>query len=429
MKILILGGGAREHALARALSTSAGTPQVLVAPGNAGMRDVAIPLGLGLDDLDAVAERARRDGVALVVAGSEDPLVRDAAAVFAAHGVPFFGPSGAAAQLEGSKRFAKEFMRRADIPTADFEVVDDFDRARAALGRRDYPLVVKADGLAAGKGVWITADAREAEEVLRRLLVDGRLGAAGRIVLLEEALSGPEVSVFALCAGMSYRILGVAQDAKRAFDGDQGPNTGGMGAYSPVPGVDAALLAAIERRIVVPTLSGMAAEGRPYGGFLYFGLMLTPNGPRVLEYNCRLGDPEAQVLLPRLDGDLLSVLQRAAAGDVGSTDLDDRGDAAVGVVLAARGYPEAPHTGARLDGLEAARELGALVYCAGVREDAGGLVTAGGRVCTVVGRGPTLGAARTRAYAAIVALRAEDTFYRSDIARRILEANPCPNPG
>lgn len=428
MQVLVLGGGAREHALARTLAASPKKPCVLVAPGNDGMRDVAEPLGLDLQDLDAVADLARRRNVDLVVAGSEDPLVRGASAVFAARGLPFFGPSAAAARLEGSKRFAKEFMRRADIPTADFDLYDDFDRACAALRHREYPLVLKADGLAAGKGVHIVSSAREAESVLRAMLVEGRHGAAGRVVVVEEALAGPEISLFALCSGSSYRILGVAQDHKRAFDGDLGPNTGGMGAYSPVPGVDASLLAFLERRILVPTLAGMAAEGNSYRGFLYVGLMLTPAGPRVLEYNCRLGDPEAQVLLPRLRGDFLAALQHGAAGDARRIELEEGADAAVGVVLASSGYPESPQSGARLEGLEAARACGAEVYCAGVRAVPGGLVTSGGRICTVVATGPSVEAARATAYEGIAGLRAENTFYRRDIARRILERNPCQNP-
>jgi phosphoribosylamine--glycine ligase len=319
-------------------------------------------------------------------------------------------------------------MGRHGIPTAAYAVHEDWESARRDLGRWSFPLVVKADGLAAGKGVHVLASAAAAEASLRSMLVDGLYGDAGRRVVIEECLSGPEISVFALSDGYSYRILGVAQDHKRALDGDRGPNTGGMGAYAPVSWVDSEILHEIEARIIAPTLAGMLDDGVPYRGFLYVGLMLTARGPQVLEYNCRLGDPEAQVLLPRLRGDFLQLLAAADSGDVGAADFTVEPEAAVGVVLASAGYPESPRTGVPVHGLEAARATGAAVYCAGVRREADGtLVTSGGRICTVVGRGVDVVEARERAYAALEKIHVEGAFARHDIAHQALEGSPWPS--
>ena len=431
MNVLILGGGAREHAMAAAVARSPLAPAVFVAPGNVGMRDVATPVDIDLDNLDALVEFAADRRIDLTIAGSEAPLVRGVADRFAARGLRLFGPSQAAARLEGSKAWAKQFMRRHAIPTADFVVVDSFAAAVAALGGRRFPLVVKADGLAAGKGVAIVSTRAEAERVLHAMLVESRCGDAGRRVVLEECLEGVELSVFAICDGESYRILDTAQDHKRALDGDRGPNTGGMGAYSPVPFVSAALRHAIEARIVAPTLTGLRAEGIPFRGFLYVGLMLTAGGPYVLEYNCRLGDPEAQVLLPRLRSDFLQLCRAAESGDVRAAPLDLSSDFAVGVVVAAEGYPEAPRTGVRIHGVAAARGLGADVFCAGVAAHpaaADAWATSGGRVLTVVGRGASLPEARASAYASVDCIRIERAFYRRDIAARAQEVGPWPNP-
>ena len=421
VKVLILGSGAREHALAHALSRSPRTPELLVAPGNAGMTDVARPVDVQLGDLEAVAKFARAEGVRLTIAGSEDPLVRGAWNVFDSQRLRLFGPSVEAARLEGSKAWAKEFMRQAGIPTADFAVYDDFDRAVAGLRARALPGVIKADGLAAGKGVHVVATGAEAERVLRAMLVEGAYGEAGRRVVVEDALEGVELSVFAITDGYNHRILGCAQDYKRARDGDRGPNTGGMGAYSPVPFVDDSLLRDIERRILAPTLAGMIDAGAPYRGFLYLGLMLTGAGPMMLEYNCRLGDPEAQVLLPRLRSDLLTLVLAAEAGDVSAGPLEVEPQAAVGVVIASEGYPESPVSGRTVRGLGAARSRGALVYCAGVAGRGEDLVTSGGRIVTVVGRGPDVAAAREHAYAAVRDIDIPGSFHRTDIARAALE--------
>jgi len=416
MKVLVLGSGGREHALAQALSRSRRCSEVLVAPGNDGMRDVARLVPVPLRDLDGLVQAARHEDVALTVAGSEEPLVRGVWDLFDAHGLRLVGPSASSAALEGSKVFAKEFMRRHGVPTARYAVFEDFETARRALDAWEFPLVVKADGLAAGKGVHIVHDRGGAEASLHAMLDERRYGDSGRRVVIEEMLTGPELSVFALCDGYSYRILGCARDHKRAYDGDEGPNTGGMGAYSPVPEVGDDLLSAIGARVFAPTLAGMVDEGAPYRGFLYAGLMLTPAGPQVLEFNCRLGDPEAQVVLPRLRSDLLELLLAADGGDVNGAALELDGEATVGVVLASEGYPEAPRTGVPVAGIEAARTAGAEVYCAGVCMEEGRLVTSGGRIVTVVGRGPDVAKARSVAYAAAAAIEIPGSFFRRDIA-------------
>ena len=422
MRLLILGSGAREHALAAALAASRGADEIFVAPGNDGMLDVARPVALGLGDLEALAAWARREGIGLVVAGSEEPLVRGAWNLFDRHRLRLVGPAAEAARLEGSKAWAKEFMRRHGIPTAPFSVHEDFDAAVAAAAARPLPFVIKADGLAAGKGVFVVRERDEAAAVLRRLQLEGACGEAGRRVVLEDLLVGEELSVFVLTDGHNHRILGCAQDHKRAFDGDRGPNTGGMGAYSPVPHLQDVVIAAVESRILAPTLAGMVDEGNPYRGFLYLGLMLTAAGPQVLEYNCRLGDPEAQVLLPRLRSDFLQLLLAAVAGDVTAAPCRlDADRCTVGVVLASEGYPESPQLDRPIHGLEAARELGVTVFAGGLRRQGAEWRTSGGRVVTVVGSGSSLAEARERAYAGVGAIHIPGSFHRKDIALRALE--------
>ncbi len=421
MKILILGSGAREHALAAAVARSRHAPQVLVAPGNAGISDVAQCVDLPLHDLQGLAAFAQRENVRLTIAGSEEPLVGGAWNRFDALGMRLFGPSAEAARLEGSKAWAKEFMRRHGIPTAAFSIHGDYDEARAAVREHPLPLVIKADGLAAGKGVHIVRSLDEADAVLRAMLVDGEHGEAGRHVIIEAALTGPEVSVFAITDGYNHRILGCAQDHKRAFDHDEGPNTGGMGAYSPLPLLGDDIVRKVEAEILAPTLSGMLEEGVPYRGFLYLGLMLTPDGPQLLEYNCRLGDPEAQVLLPRIRSDVLDLLLAADAGEVTGAELQFSGDAAVGVVIASEGYPGSPAKGRPIEGLAAARQTGAEVFCAGVSKRNDALVTSGGRVVTVVGRGADVDEARARAYEAVDVIDIPGAFHRKDIAHQALE--------
>ena len=415
MKVLILGSGAREHALVEAVAASPRKPDVYVAPGNDGMRAMATCVDLSLNDVEALAQWADDNAMDLTIAGSEEPLVLGAWDAFDARQRRLFGPSQAAAQLEGSKLFAKQFMQRHGIPTAEFSVCDNLEAAEADLRRRGLPLVLKADGLAAGKGVYVVRTQQEAQAALQELFVQRRFGDAAQQVLIEECLEGPEVSIFALCDGYSYRLLGVAQDHKRAHDGNRGPNTGGMGAYSPVAFLSREALQNIEQSILAPTLVGMLDEGVPYRGFLYLGLMMTSDGPQLLEYNCRLGDPEAQVLLPRMQSDFLDLVVAAESGDVTSVPFAVSAGCSVAVVVASRGYPDAAQVGQPVSGIEEARSLGARVYCAAVSGSPGQFVSSGGRVLTVVAEGENAEEARRRAYEAVQRIRIPGSFHRGDI--------------
>ena len=422
MKLLVVGAGAREHALAVALER--GGASVLCAPGNPGIsRDVRTQ---PLDPADPVAVLALADaeGVDLTVIGPEGPLAAGVADHFLAAGRPIFGPTRAAARLETSKAFAKDLMARHGVPTARALVCDSAAEALAALheGTLGWPVVVKADGLAAGKGVIIAADLAEAEAAVRLSMVDQAFGAAGARVVLEECLVGPELSYFVIAAGEHYVACGTAQDHKRLRDGDEGPNTGGMGAFSPSVLVDEALRARVEREVVRPVLAGMAAEGTPFTGFLYCGLMLTAAGPKVIEFNCRFGDPEAQVVLPLLDEPLGPLLARAAAGTSLPASLRFSGDAAVGVVLASGGYPGPLDTGHLIDGLDrvAAECPDVAVRFAGVSARDGALVASGGRVLTVVGRAPAYADAVAAAYDAVRRIHFHGMQYRTDIGARAI---------
>lgn len=409
MRVLVLGGGGREHALAWKLAQSPLLSALFVAPGNPGMEPLAKRLEPNPTDGAEVVAVARRERIDLVVVGPEAPLVAGVADALRAAGVPVFGPSAAAARVEGSKAFAKEIMQAAGVPTAQARVFDDLEaaaRAAAAGG----PVVVKADGLAAGKGVVVADSGAEAAEAVRAL---GR-APAGKTVLLEERLSGPELSVMALCDGERALVLPPSQDHKRLLDGDRGPNTGGMGAYAPANLLDAAQLDAVRREVMLPTLRELARRGTPFRGALYAGLMLTPQGPRVLEFNARLGDPETQVLMMQLADDLLPLLLAAATGSLPERAIEVRPGFSVGVVLAAGGYPEAPRLGAPITGLE--DDGGALVFHAGTKRDAEGrLVVAGGRVLTVCARGPSVLEARLQALARADSIRFEGRQLRRDI--------------
>ncbi len=424
MKLLVVGAGAREHALAAALER--GGASVVCAPGNPGIaRDFRVA-SLDATDPAAVLALAETERVDLTVIGPEAPLAAGVADHFLAAGRPIFGPTRAAAQVETSKAFAKDLMARHGVPTARAIVCDSADDALAALaaGTLGWPVVVKADGLAAGKGVIIAPDRAEAESAVRLAMIDGGFGAAGARVVLEECLVGPELSYFVIAAGEHFVACGTAQDHKRLLDGDEGPNTGGMGAFSPSMLVDDALRARIEREIVRPVLSGMAAEGAPFTGFLYCGLMLTAEGPKVIEFNCRFGDPEAQVVLPLLAEPLAPVLARAAGGGPLPAELRFSGDTAVGVVLAAGGYPGTLDTGHAIDGLDRVRaECPAVdVRFAGVAERDGMLVVSGGRVLTVVSKAPHYGDAIAAAYDAVGRIRFTGMQYRTDIGARALAA-------
>ena len=422
MNILVIGGGGREHALAWKLAQSPRASKVYCAPGNAGIaRDVeCVPTDVSnTAALAALAGELRAD---LTVVGPELPLALGVADEFARHGLKIVGPTKAAAEIEASKVFAKRFMERHGIPTARFTVCETPGDAYSALCSYEYPVVIKADGLAGGKGVLIGHSPDESTSILERLMEKRELGAAGARVVLEEYLEGEEVSFIVLTDGTTILPLAPSEDYKRVFDNDQGPNTGGMGAYSDENILSPQVGAQILGEVVEPTVRGLAAEGRPYKGFLYFGLILTAAGPSVLEFNARMGDPEAQPLMLRLQTDLLEVVEKLAGGQLGGVQLDWRADAAVCVVLASRGYPGEYETGQLITGLEPAEAISQVkVFCAGVQQSASGFATAGGRVLGVTARGRDLRAARERAYEAVSKIRFHGMHFRRDIGARALQ--------
>jgi phosphoribosylamine--glycine ligase len=423
MKILVVGSGAREHALVWKLSGERNVSEVICAPGNAGIVPLARCLPVDLREPSGLLAIAERERIDLTVVGPELPLDRGVVDLFRSHQLQIVGPARRAAALETSKAFAKGFMQRHDIPTARFQICSSSDQALSSVARGELgiPLVIKADGLAAGKGVVIAQDRRAAELAIREAMVERRFGAAGERVVLEEFLAGEEASYFVLADGTAAMPLTSAQDHKRIFDDDRGPNTGGMGAFAPSPLVTPDVERCILDEIVRPVLTGMALEGTPFQGFLYVGLMLTATGPKVVEFNVRFGDPEAQVVLPMLDEDLSDLLAAAVAGDVPQRSAQFRDEPHVGVVLGSSGYPEAPVTGQEIEGLdEASRVPNALVFHAGTARHHGRIVTAGGRVVTVVGRGSTYREAITIAYAAASRIHFEGMQYRRDIGAKAL---------
>jgi len=416
-RVLVVGSGAREHALAWRLARDPDAPEVLAAPGNEGMEDVARRLPIGELEFDRLASACREERVDLVVVGPELPLAAGLADELGAAGVPVFGPGREAARLESSKWFAKEIMRAAGVPTGAAEAFTALEPARRALGRFGPPWVVKADGLAAGKGVRVTDQAEEAEAFLAECLEGGRFGAGGRRVLLEEFLAGEEASVMAVCDGARFVLLPAARDHKRARDGDRGPNTGGMGAYAPSESVGPELEERVAREIVAPVLSVLRERGTPFRGTLYCGLMLTGEGPRVMEFNVRFGDPETEVVMPLVEGALAPFLGGAAAGALDPGLIRRGAGAAVGVALADEGYPESPHGGGWIAGLdELAREEHLVVFHAGTRRAAEGWQVVGGRAACVVARGETRTEARARVYAALAGLGGSGWRMRRDIA-------------
>jgi len=424
MKVLVVGAGAREHALAWKLAGERGVSDLLCAPGNPGIAAIARCVQVDAGDPAALLALAEREQIDLTIIGPELPLSRGVADAFASAGRPLVGPTKAAARLESSKAFAKAFMARHRVPTALFSVCESAADALATLARGElgYPVVIKADGLAAGKGVVIAEDRAAAEAAIRSAMVDRRFGAAGERVVLEEFMVGEEASYFVLTDGRSAMSLSSAQDHKRIFDHDRGPNTGGMGAFAPSPLVTPELERRILDTIVRPVLEGMAAEGHPFRGFLYVGLMLTSTGPRVVEFNVRFGDPEAQVVLPMLDEDLSMLLWGAASDALPDRAARFRAEPHVGVVLASAGYPESSDNGRVIEGLdEAAQVPGALVFHAGTAQRDGRIVTAGGRVLTVVGRGGTHREAIDVAYGAVDGIRFEGMQYRRDIGAKSIQ--------
>jgi phosphoribosylamine--glycine ligase len=419
MQILVIGSGGREHALAWKLAQSPVVERVWVAPGNGGTTGPRV-CNLAVTETPALIAFARQNRVALTVVGPEAPLAEGIVDAFQAAGLRCFGPTQAAARLEASKCFAKEFMVRHGIPTARYAAFDNYAAALAHLRKVDYPVVVKASGLAAGKGVVVPADQPAAEEALRQMMVERAFGPAGEQVVIEERLVGQEVSVLAFCDGERVAVMPPAQDHKPVFDGDRGPNTGGMGAYAPAPLVSPELLREIIQRILQPAVDGMRLEGTPYVGVLYAGLMITREGPRVLEFNCRFGDPETQVILPLLESDLVTLLEACLDGVLREVVPRWKSGAAATVVAASAGYPGSYATGLPIDGLEQATALpGVIVFHAGTRRGADGrLVTAGGRVLNVTGTGPDLPTALERAYAGITAIHFPGMHYRRDIGAK-----------
>ncbi len=410
-----MGGGAREHAIVHALLRSPRRPEVTCAPGNAGIAGEARLLDIDADDIDGLVRAARSEGVDLVVVGPEAPLVAGLADALAAVGVRCFGPTAAGAALEGSKAFCKEVMVAAGVPTAAYRVVEDPADGIEAIS--SYPVVIKADGLAAGKGVVIARDESEAREALEDLLVRRRFGTER--VVVEEHLDGEELSLLALCDGRSALPLASAQDYKRIFDGDRGPNTGGMGSYSPVPSVDAARAADICATVHQPVLDELAARGISFHGVLYAGLMLTPDGPKVLEFNVRFGDPETQAILPRLRSDLLDLLEASTIpGGLENAELEWALETAVTVVLASRGYPESSSSGDVITGLDEVGPDVSVTHAGTARGDAGAVVTAGGRVLSVTALGTDAAAARASAYSAADVIAFDGKQLRRDIAQR-----------
>ncbi len=423
MKVLVVGGGGREHALAWKFAREASVSEVICAPGNPGIGASARLADAPASDVAALIALAEREVIDLTVVGPELPLDRGIADLFASRGLKIFGPSRAAAQLECSKVFAKAFMSRHGIPTARYRTCDNAADAHAvvASGELGFPLVVKADGLAAGKGVVVAPDRAAADLAVTAAMEDRHFGDAGARVLLEECLAGPEVSLFALCDGRRAAPLMSAQDHKRVFDHDEGPNTGGMGAFTPSPLVDDAMEQRILREIVNPVVDGLRRDGHPYIGFLYAGLMLTCDGPKVIEFNVRFGDPEAQVVIPMIASDLAPRLAAAVEGKLDDRAVEFHPEPHVGVVLASEGYPGSGPAGLPIHGLDdAARLDNVLVFHAGTARRGGEIVTAGGRVVTVVGRGRTFEDAIARAYAGVAKISFHGMHYRRDIGRKAL---------
>jgi len=421
MNILLVGSGGREHALAWKIAQSPLVKRLVAAPGNPGMAPLAEIRTVQATDVPGLVELAKEIAADLVVVGPEAALEVGLADALEAAGVPCFGPTQAAARLETSKAFSKAFAERHGLPTARFETCEDTASARAALNRFEPPYVIKADGLAAGKGVVIAETRAEADAAVDDML-GGRFGAAGARVVIEEFMAGEEASLFALADGSTAVLFGGAQDHKRAYDGDKGPNTGGMGTYSPAPVLTPAMIEAARTQMIEPAVKGLAAEGSPYRGVVYAGLMCTPAGPRLVEFNARFGDPECQVLMLRLESDIVPYLLAAATVRLAEMPpLKWRDEAAICVVLAARGYPDAPEKGSVIRGLDADFGEGVAVFHAGtgLRPD-GALVATGGRVLNVCARGATLEEARQRAYAAVARIDWPEGFHRTDIAWRAL---------
>jgi phosphoribosylamine--glycine ligase len=422
MKVLLIGSGGREHAMALSIKKSKLCTELMCAPGNPGMATLGQCFPVDVANPKKIAELAKRENTDFTIIGPEVSLVAGVVDEFQKQGMKIFGPTTAAAQLEGSKAFSKEFMKRHDIPTADYETFTDLQKAKDYLENRPAPIVVKASGLAAGKGAIVCQTKEEALNALEDMLGEKAVfGAAGKTVVIEEFMEGEEASIFAVCDGKNYLLLAPAQDHKRIFDKDKGPNTGGMGAYAPAPLIDNKMLDQIKKEILEPTLQGMANEGNPYIGVLFAGIMVTKNGPKVVEYNCRLGDPETQAVLAVYGGDLLDLFYKAEAGKIKEiAKINHQGYAAV-VVMASEGYPGEYKTGAPISGINEAEECGAHVLHAGTKMQDGELQSSGGRVLGVVGKGDTLKSAIDIAYAGVKKIKFTRAHHRMDIGKKGLE--------
>jgi phosphoribosylamine--glycine ligase len=421
MKILVIGSGGREHALAWKLAQSPRIQKVYVAPGNAGTSREPALENVAATTIPAWIELVRKEGIALTVVGPEAPLAAGVVDAFRAEGLPIFGPTRACAQLESSKDFAKQFLVRHGIPTAKYQTFSDAALAHAYIDQEGAPIVIKADGLAAGKGVVVAMDAEEAHAAIDMMLVGNKMGDAGARVVIEEFMQGEEASFIVMADGKHALAMATSQDHKRLKDGDLGPNTGGMGAYSPAPVVTPAVHARVMREVINPTLAGMAAEGMPYTGFLYAGLMIDEQGaPRVVEFNCRFGDPETQPIMMRLKTDLVELVEAALAGKLDTAEADWDRRVALGVVMAAGGYPDEPRKGDVISGLDATLE-DAYVFHAGTALQDGKVVTSGGRVLCVTALGDSVKVAQGRAYDLASQIRFEDMQYRHDIGHRAVK--------
>ena len=420
MKVMVVGSGGREHALAWKLAQSPRVTAVYVAPGNGGTAQQDRLHNVDITDLAALADFAEREQIAFTVVGPEAPLAAGIVNLFRARGLKIFGPTKEAAQLESSKDFAKAFMKRHQIPTADYETFSDAAAAHAYVDAKGAPIVVKADGLAAGKGVVVAQTLDEAHAAIDMMLADNKLGDAGARVVIEEFLAGEEASFIVMVDGKHVLALASSQDHKRLLDGDQGPNTGGMGAYSPAPIVTPQLHARVMREIIVPTVRGMEQEGIRYTGFLYAGLMIDAQGnPKTLEFNCRMGDPETQPIMTRLKGDFARIVEHAIAGTLDTVELEWDRRTALGVVLAAHNYPDAPRKGDRIDGIPAETE-NAVTFHAGTSLVDGKLVTSGGRVLCVVGLADSVRGAQSIVYETINHIEFDGMQFRRDIGHRAL---------
>lgn len=423
MRVLVIGGGAREHALVARLAADRDVGELVCAPGNPGIARIARTIACDISNPAAVLDLADREQIDFTVVGPELPLSIGIADQFAAAGRLLLGPTAEAARLESSKAFAKAFMVRSGVPTARFHTSETLDDALRVIrtGEFGWPVVLKADGLASGKGVVIADDRQTAEAAIIAAMRERKFGAAGDRVVVEECLSGPEVSFFVVSDGVRAAPIGSAQDHKRIFDEDRGPNTGGMGAFAPSPLVDSAFEARVMREIVEPVVTGMAKEGHLFRGFLFVGLMLTAAGPKVIEFNVRLGDPETQAMLTLIDEPLLPILVAAAMGELRQSSIRIGQDCVVGVVMASRGYPESAESGRIISGIKAAEMIpGVTVYHAGTARRDGNLITAGGRVLTVAGRGANFVQAISRAYAGVTQISFDGMQYRHDIGRKAL---------